>query len=104
MDPIKVAGVTKWPALTNQKEVQSFLGFTNFYHQFIEDFSHHACPLFDLNKADTKWNWGPEEQSTFDVLKGKVISAPILVLVKCKKTDLREIPMIGRIRIRISDD
>ena len=80
MDPIKVSGVTEWLALTNQEEVQSFLGFTNFYHRFIEDFFHHARPLSDLTKADTKWNWGPEEQSTFDVLKGKVTSAPILVL------------------------
>ena len=31
MDPAKIAGVTKWPALTNKKEVQSFLRFTNFY-------------------------------------------------------------------------
>jgi len=30
MDPVKIAGVTEWPALTNKKEVQSFLGFTNF--------------------------------------------------------------------------
>ena len=80
MDPVKVAGVTEWQALTNQKEVQSFLGFTNFYCQSIEDFSHHACPLSDLTKADTKWKWGPKEQSAFDVLKGKVTSTPILVL------------------------
>jgi hypothetical protein len=30
MDPVKVAGVTEWPTLTKKKEVQSFLGFTNF--------------------------------------------------------------------------
>ena len=29
MDPVKVAGVAEWPAPTNKKEVQSFLGFTN---------------------------------------------------------------------------
>ena len=45
MDPIKVAGVTEWPVLTNKKEVQSFLGFTNFYRRFIEGFSQvaHLC-------------------------------------------------------------
>jgi len=48
MDPVKIAGVTEWPAPTNKKEVQSFLGFTNFYRQFIKDFSEHARPLFDL--------------------------------------------------------
>ena len=42
MDPIKVAGVTEWPVPKTKKEVQSFLGFTNFYHRFIEGFLHHA--------------------------------------------------------------
>jgi hypothetical protein len=31
MDPVKIAGVFEWPILSNKKEVQSFLGFTNFY-------------------------------------------------------------------------
>jgi len=48
MDPVKIAGVTEWPAPTSKKEVQSFLGFTNFYQWFIQDFSEHARPLFDL--------------------------------------------------------
>jgi len=47
MDPVKVAGIRDWPAPTN-KEVQSFLGFTNFYRRFIQGFSEHAHPLFDL--------------------------------------------------------
>ena len=35
MDPVKVAGVANWPVLTNKKEVQSFLGFINFYCCFV---------------------------------------------------------------------
>jgi hypothetical protein len=31
MDLVKVAGVMKWPTPTIKKEVQSFLGFVNFY-------------------------------------------------------------------------
>jgi hypothetical protein len=31
MDPVKIAGVSEWPAPTNKKEVQSFIGFINFY-------------------------------------------------------------------------
>jgi hypothetical protein len=42
MDPIKVAGVTEWPTPMMKREVQSFLGFANFYHRFIEGFSHHG--------------------------------------------------------------
>jgi hypothetical protein len=31
MDPAKVQGITKWPRPTKVKEIQSFLGFCNFY-------------------------------------------------------------------------
>ena len=48
MDPVKIAGIAEWLAPMNKKEVQSFLGFTNFYRRFIKDFSEHVCPLFDL--------------------------------------------------------
>jgi hypothetical protein len=41
-----------WPALMNKKEVQSFLGFTNFYWHFIKDFSKCAWLLFNL---DQEW-------------------------------------------------
>jgi len=55
MDPVEVAGVTEWPILSNRKEVQSFLGFTNFYCRFIQGFSHLARPLFDLTWKDMDW-------------------------------------------------
>ena len=49
MDPVKVEGVSKWPKSTCVKEVQSFLGFVNFYRRFIEGFAGIArlsgfCP------------------------------------------------------------
>jgi hypothetical protein len=78
MDPVKVAGVAEWPTPTKKKEVQSFLGFANFYRRFIEGFSHHAKPLFELTKKDRKWTWGEEEQQAFDELKSRITSSPIL--------------------------
>src|SRR5277367_249793 len=78
MDPVKVAGITEWPTPTNRKEVQSFLGFANFYRRFIQGFSHHAKPLFELTKKDRKWSWGPKEQSAFDEIKTWITSFPIL--------------------------
>ena len=38
MDPAKVAGVLEWLTPCNKMEVQSFLGFINFYQRFIEGF------------------------------------------------------------------
>src|SRR6266516_1662899 len=61
MDPIKVEAVSKWPMPTNKKEVQSFLGFTNFYQRFIHDFSHHGHPLFDLT-GSAEWRWENEQE------------------------------------------
>ena len=79
MDQVKITGVAEWPAPTSKKEVQSFLSFTNFYRQFIRDFSDHARPLFDLTRNDVQFHWGAAEQSVFDGLKQSVTSAPILV-------------------------
>jgi hypothetical protein len=31
MDPVKIAEVADWPTPSNKKEVQSFVGFVNFY-------------------------------------------------------------------------
>ncbi len=42
MDPVKVAAVAEWPQPQEKKEVQSFLGFANFYQRFIEGFSQVA--------------------------------------------------------------
>jgi hypothetical protein len=69
----------EWPIPNNKWEVQSFLRFTNFYQCFIEGFSDHTHPLFDLTKKDVSWKWGEEEQAAFDKLKQQLItSAPIL--------------------------
>ena len=70
--------IAEWPVPSTKKEVQSFLGFTNFYQRFIQDFSHHAHPLFDLTKNDVKWHWSAEEQLAFDTLKGLITSTLIL--------------------------
>ena len=81
MNPVKVAGVTEWHTPSNRKEVQSFLGFTNFYCRFIQGFSHLACPLFDLTRKDTEWRCGAEEQSAFNALKKQITTALILTLL-----------------------
>ena len=60
MDPAKVARVLEWPTPTTKKEVQSFLGFFNFYGRFIEGFSHIARPLFNLTKNISDFHWSSD--------------------------------------------
>jgi hypothetical protein len=80
MDPVKVTGVADWPTPTNKKEVQSFVGFINFYLRFILDFSHHARALFDLTMKDVRFIWGLPQEDSFMKLKELITSSPILVL------------------------
>src|ERR1700733_6732318 len=78
MDPIKISGITNWPIPKKVKDVQSFLGFCNFYRAFIRGFAHLAKPLNKLTRKDAEWQWGPEEQKAFEALKDRVTSEPIL--------------------------
>ena len=58
--------------------VQSFIGFVNFYWRFICNFSEISCPLHALTQKSKDWSWGAAEQQAFDVLKSTVTSAPML--------------------------
>ena len=50
MDPVKIGVIKRQPAPRNISEVQLFLGFTNFYHRFIEKYSEVAASLTKLTK------------------------------------------------------
>ena len=79
MDPVKVKGITDWPVPRKVKEVQSFLGFINFYCCFIKDFSHIAHPLHTLTRKAVEWKWGDPQQKAFEALKHAITTAPVLV-------------------------
>ena len=64
--------------LTKVKEVQSFLGFVNFYQKFICNFSDVTHPLYALTHKTQWWVWGSPEQKVFNALKKAVTSTPIL--------------------------
>jgi len=69
-----------WPTPTSRKKVQQFLGFANFYRQFIRGFSSIAAPLHALTSPRVRFVWSPEAESSFHKLKRRFTSAPILTL------------------------
>ena len=54
MEQEKIKAVKEWKTLTRVKDMESFLGFANFYQHFIQNFSHTAKPL---NKLKGKKDW-----------------------------------------------
>ena len=79
MEQEKIKAVKEWKTLTRIKDVESFLGFANFYQHFIQNFSHIAKPLNEL-KGKKDWKWEEEYQKAFDELKEKITSQPVLSL------------------------
>ena len=80
MDLAKVSAVAEWPTPDNRKKVQKFLGFANFYRRFIQGFSSIAAPLHALTSPRVRFVWSPEADSSFNELKRRFTSAPILTL------------------------
>jgi len=76
----KVEAVLSWEALKSLKEVQSFLGFANFYRRFIQDYSRVARPLTELTKKEvgSEWKWTSETEAAFRELKARFTTAPIV--------------------------
>jgi hypothetical protein len=79
MDPTKVNTILDWNQPTNVKEVQSFLGFANFYRRFVMGYSAIAAPLTELTKKDKEFEWTTAAQGAFDRLKQAFTRAPILL-------------------------
>ncbi|KAK3510970.1 hypothetical protein QTP70_027791, partial [Hemibagrus guttatus] len=79
MDTNKVRAVSEWPAPSTIKELQRFLGFTNFYWRFIRNYSLVAAPLTSLLRGKPKkLNWTDQARADFQQLKDCFTTAPIL--------------------------
>jgi len=81
MDPKKLAGISDWPVPKNLWQVWLFLGFGNFYWQFIEQFSHTVWPLTALTKKDKPFAWTAKCEQAFQGLKKWFLEQPILVML-----------------------
>src|SRR5882724_11555686 len=70
--------IQDWPVPQKVKDIQYFLGFTNFYCHFIHGYCKITVPLTCLTCKGTPWHFSDECHSAFEALKKAFTTAPVL--------------------------
>ena len=78
MSDNKIKIIQDWLKPKKVKDIQSFLGFANFYHRFIFNYLNIVIPLTHLTQKDIPWKFDSSCQDAFNFLKKAFTSAPIL--------------------------
>jgi hypothetical protein len=85
VDPTKVKEIVVWSIPSTVTEVRSFLGLAGYYRRFIEGFSKIAKPMTSLLEKGREFKWDPKCQDSFNQLKLRLMSPPVLVMPDLQK-------------------
>jgi hypothetical protein len=80
VDPKKVATILDWKALKDVGGIKSFIGMAGYYQRFIEGFFKIARPMTTLLAKKVEFKWTPACQESFETLKKKLTTSPVLIL------------------------
>ena len=80
VDPQKIEAIVNWKPPTNVSVVHSFLGLVGYYRKFVEGFSKIEIPFTNLLKKDQKFEWSDTCQHSFEELRQRLTTAPLLAL------------------------
>ena len=73
------------PPPSSKKEVQSFIGMVNYIIKFLLRLTELSKPIRELIKEKVPFNWGPEHQESFNMLKKELVRAPVLTYYNPQK-------------------
>ena len=76
--PNKPDSIKHVPVPNSVKEIKQFLGLTGYYRKFVPRFAGISRPLTMLMKKDTKFEWTPACQKSFELLKETLCGRPVL--------------------------
>jgi len=77
-DPDAVIKVQNWIAPRSKEELQSFLGFANYYREFVPFYAEKAEPLNALLRKNLAFNWNERAEKAFVEVKEGLMSATAL--------------------------
>jgi hypothetical protein len=67
-------------------DIQSFLGLDGYYQRFTKGFSKITKPMTELLKKDKKFKWTPTCEASFQELKKRLTTIPVLVMPDMEKS------------------
>ena len=85
VDPMKIATIENLEAPKNVKQLHAMLGHIGYYRKFIKSYAQITALMEKLLKKDVTFFRDEECQQSLDVLKDKMVTAPILVFLDWKK-------------------
>ena len=77
IDRSKLVGMEEIPIPTTSKELQSFLGFANFFRRFVPGFASISAPL-DILRKTPSFTLDNTQECAFNTLKTVLHAAPLL--------------------------
>ena len=80
VDPQKIEAMVNWKPPKNMSEVRSFLGLVGYNRKFVKGFSRIAAPLTKVTRKDVKYDLVDACQQSFEELKSRLTSAPVLAM------------------------
>lgn len=80
MDPTKIEAIMNWERSKTPLEFRSFMGLAGYYRRFVKHFAKIGTPLTKLTRNNEKFEWTNKCEKSFQELKRRLKTAPILVL------------------------
>lgn len=78
-DPSKIQTIKNWQVPKTGKELERFLGLTNWYRRFIKDYALITGPLYEISKKRNLNDlWNETRMNAFEKLKQVLTTAPVL--------------------------
>lgn len=78
IDENRIKPIRDFEPPTTPKGIARFIGMVGFHARFIENFAELAAPLNKLRRKNVPYEWGDDQQISFEKLKEAIISPPVL--------------------------
>jgi hypothetical protein len=82
---LKVQALLDAPRPATKRQLQSFLGFANYYQRYMSRYSDMAAPLTALMRKGQKFEWNNDAEQSFQGIKQQLTSSPTLLIADFNK-------------------